>query len=64
MYLSCTLLLLEDHRITLDSLCILYQHITNLTHYRPGITSHTLDPVLTDEERMVDELGYLAALGK
>ena len=44
--------------------CVLHQHITEPTRYRQGVNPHTLDLVLTDEERMIDELRYLAALGK
>ena len=46
--------------------CVLH-HITEpilITWYRQGVNLHALDLVLTDEERMVDELRYLAALGK
>ena len=43
---------------------VLLQHITELTRYRQGVNPHTLNLVLTDEERKFDELRYLAALGK
>ena len=44
--------------------CVLHQDITEPTRYRQRVNPHTLDLVLTDEERMIDELRYLAALDK
>ena len=56
----------SNDQMFIDTLqdCVLHQHITEPTWYRQGVNPHTLDLVLTDEERMVDELRYLAALGK
>ena len=43
---------------------VLYQHITEPTHYRIGTEPHLLDLVLTNDEGMVVDMAYLHGLGK
>jgi len=41
----------------------LYQHVCDPTRYRPNVTLHILDLVLTNEENMVNNLQCLPGLG-
>ena len=42
----------------------LYQHVTQATHFRSCQKANVLDLILTNEEEMINELEYLAPLGK
>ncbi len=44
--------------------CFLSQHVTQPTRYRENDTPSLLDLILTNEENMVDNLGYMPGLGK
>ena len=40
------------------------QHVTEPTHYRGNCTPNTLDLILTNEEGMVENIKYMAPVGK
>jgi len=46
------------------STCTLYQHMSEPTHFKPGIAPSLLDLVITNEEGMISDLSYLPPLGK
>ncbi len=43
---------------------VLYQHITEYTHYKEGQNPSLLDLILTNEEGMVNDIQYVSPLGK
>ena len=46
------------------STCMLYQHVSEPTCFKPGILPPLLDLVITNEEGMISGLSYLPPLGK
>ena len=40
------------------------QHVTEPTHYRGNCTPNTLDLILTNKEGMVENIKYMAPVGK
>ena len=43
--------------------CLLFQHVTQPTRFRDGVTPSTLDLVMTNEEGMLTDLQYSPGLG-
>ena len=43
--------------------CLLFQHVTQPTRFREGVTPSTLDLVMTNEEGMLTDLQYSPGLG-
>ena len=46
------------------STCSLYQHVSEPTRFKQGVSPSLLDLVITNEEGMISDLSYLPPLGK